>query len=137
MRLAHVAAQRFKVEIQLAQVLGLEPIHLELDGHEAVQTPMEEQEVEREVAATHLQRELRTDEAEVAPQLDEEGAKLTEQAAVQVGLCMARLQVEELARVGILESGPSCGAMQMCRHCRHICRAQNSTLEGAKAVLPF
>jgi hypothetical protein len=44
-QLAHVTVQRFKVEVQLAQVPGLEPVHLEFDGHKAVQAPMEEQEV--------------------------------------------------------------------------------------------
>ena len=43
-RLAHIAVERLEVEVQLAQVLGLEAIHLQLDRHQAVQPPVEEQQ---------------------------------------------------------------------------------------------
>ena len=56
---------------------------------------------------------------------------------MQVGLGMAGLQVEELDRVGILESSPRGGAMHLCQRCRHFCWAEHSALEGAEAVLPL
>ena len=52
------------------------------------------------------------------------GAELAQRAAVQVALGMAGRQVEELDRVGILESAPGGGAMHLCQRCRHFCRAQ-------------
>jgi hypothetical protein len=45
-RFAHVTVQRFQVEVQLAQVLGLEAVHLQLDGHQAVQAAVEKQQVD-------------------------------------------------------------------------------------------
>jgi hypothetical protein len=101
--LAHVAVQRFEVEAELAQVFRLEPIHLQLDCHEAVQAPVEEQQVEREISSTHLHRKLGAYEAEVAAQLDEEGAQLAEQTVVQIGLGIVWRQAQEFQRVGILE----------------------------------
>lgn len=111
MRLAGVAVQRFEVEVELAQVLGLEPVYLQLDRHQAVQATVEEQQVEREVPSTHLHRELRSDEAEIAAQFDEEAAKLAQQAAVQVGLGLVDRQAQELQRVGVLEK--ACGRITM------------------------
>ena len=52
------------------------------------------------------------------------GAELAQRAAVQVALGMAGRQVEELDRVGILESASGGGAMHLCQRCRHFCRAQ-------------
>lgn len=78
---------------------------------------MEEQEVERKIAATHLHRKFRADEAEVAAEFAEEGAKLGQQATVQIGLGVAGLQVEELDRVGVLEGFPGGDPMQLCQRC--------------------
>ena len=50
-------------------------------------------QVELELTAADLHRELRADETEVAAQFDEEGAKLAQQAAVQIGLGMVGWQV--------------------------------------------
>ena len=41
--------QRFKVEVQLAQVLGFERRDFQLGGQQADQTPVEEQQVKRKV----------------------------------------------------------------------------------------
>ena len=52
-------------------------------------------QIEREIAPTDLQRELRPHEAEVVAQLDEKAAQLGQQALVQVGLGVAGLQAKE------------------------------------------
>lgn len=64
---------------------------------------MEEDQVDGEVLIADLQRVLRADEAEIATQLGEEPAELSEQRAVQVGLGVALRQGEELEAVGVLE----------------------------------
>lgn len=78
--LAHIAVEGFEVEIELAQVLGFETVHLELDGNQTVQAAVKEQQVEGEITSTDLYRELRADEAKITAQLDQEGAQLAQQA---------------------------------------------------------
>ena len=73
-RLACISVQGFETKIQLAQVLGFETVHLELDGNQTVQAAVKEQQVEREITSTDLHRKLRADEAEITAQLDQEGA---------------------------------------------------------------
>ena len=77
-------------------MLGLEPVDFEWNGYKGAQAPTEEQEVEPEVVAPNLHCELRADEAKIAAKLHQEGARLAQQAVVQVGLGLAGLQVEEL-----------------------------------------
>ena len=103
MRLAHVAVQRFEVEVQLAKVLGRKRSDLEFDRHQAVQTSVEEKQVQREVLPTHLHRVFRADVAEVAPQLGQEPAQVLQQAAVQVTLGMQVGQCQKVQQVGVLE----------------------------------
>jgi hypothetical protein len=51
---------------------------------------MEEQQVQREIAPTDLQRILAAHEAEIAPQLDQKVLESQQQAAMQVGFGMWR-----------------------------------------------
>ena len=103
MGLLEIAVEGFEVEIELAEVLRLELFELQLEGDEAVEGAVEEQEVEREVAPADLERDLAAEEAEVAAQLGDEGAQAGEQRAVQVGLGVVVGQAEELEDVGVLE----------------------------------
>jgi hypothetical protein len=102
---AHVAVERFEVELQFAQMLGLKLVDLELDGHEAVEPPVEEEQIQLKVAPADLQRILAADEAEVAPQLDEEALQVLDQSQVQIRLGMRGGEVEEFDEVGVLEEG--------------------------------
>ncbi len=68
------------------ELFRLETADLQLDGHQAVEAAMEEQQVEGEVPATDLQRVFGADEAEVAAQLDEKVLEPRQQALMQVGL---------------------------------------------------
>ena len=109
MGLLHVAVQGFEVEAELAEVFGLEAADLQLDGAEAVETAVEEQQVEGEIATANLHGELGADEAEITAQLDQEVLQLEQKAPVQVGLGVLGGQVEELDQVGVLENRQGLG----------------------------
>jgi hypothetical protein len=68
-----------KIKIELAQALGFESVHLQLNGDQAVQTSVKKQQVEREVTTADLHREFRADEAEIPTQLDQKRAQLRQQ----------------------------------------------------------
>jgi len=51
--LADVSIQRFEVEVELAEMLGLKSVDLQLDGDEAIQPAVKEQKVQRKVAAAY------------------------------------------------------------------------------------
>ena len=72
MRLADVAIQCLEIEAQLAQVLGLKAPDLQFDSNQAVQPAMKKQQVKRKVLLAYLDRKLRADEAEVAPEFNQE-----------------------------------------------------------------
>ena len=55
-RLSDISIQRLDVEGELAQVLGLEAADFQFDGHKAVQTAVEEQQIEGEIPAAYLNR---------------------------------------------------------------------------------
>ena len=84
----HVAVECLQIELQLAQVLGLELDDLQFEGDQAVERPVEEEQVEHEVPPADLDRVLAADEAEVAAELDQELLELLDQGPLQVGLGM-------------------------------------------------
>ena len=57
--LADIAVKGFEVEVEFAEVLGLEAGDLEFDGDEAVQPAVEEEQIEREVLPADLDRDTR------------------------------------------------------------------------------
>ena len=57
-RLLHVPVERLQVELQLTQVLGLELHHLELEGDQGIEGPVEEEQVDDEIPAADLDRVL-------------------------------------------------------------------------------
>src|ERR1700761_7970225 len=59
---AVVTVERFEHKLQLAEMIGFESSSLEFEGHEAVQPPMKEKQIERKIPPPHLQRILRADE---------------------------------------------------------------------------
>ena len=85
MGLLEIAVEGFEVEAEFAEVLRLEFLELQLEGDEAVEGAVEEQEVEREVAPADLERDLAAEEAEVAAQLGDEGAQAGECWSVAIG----------------------------------------------------
>ena len=116
MRLFRIAVEGFEVEAELAEVFRLEAADLELDGDEAVQAAMEEQQIEREIPPADLERELGADEAEVAAQLDEEVAELEEQTLMEIRLAVAGREAEEFEEVAVLEDGEGLW-VDLCQRC--------------------
>ena len=112
-RLADIAVKRLQIELQLAEMLGLELADLEFDCDQAVQVAVEEQQVEGEIALSDLHRVLGAHEAKVPTQLDEEVLEPIHEPAMQVVLRVLARQVEELDHVGVLEDieGPG---MRLC-----------------------
>ena len=104
MGLAVIAVEGLEVEVELAKVFGLETVHLQFDGDEAVEAAMEEQQIECEVATAYLYGIFGADETEVAPEFDEELPESREQAVVQVGLAVGIWQIEKLDKIGVLEN---------------------------------
>ena len=98
-----VAIEGLDVEAQLAEVLGTELADLELDGHEAREPAVEEDEVDREVLVADLHRVLGADEAEVAAELGEEAAQVVEEGAVKIRFGVAGGEVEKLQGIQLLE----------------------------------
>ena len=84
MWLLHVTVERLDVETQLPEVRGLELAHLQLEGNEAGQATVEEDEVDREVLVADLHRVLGADKAEVATKLGDEPAEVTEQRRMKI-----------------------------------------------------
>ena len=83
-RFLDVAVESLDVEAQLADVLGLELAHFELEGDEAREAAVEEDEVDREVLLADLYGVLGADEAKVATELGDEATEVTQDGAVEV-----------------------------------------------------
>jgi len=88
-RFLDVAVESLDVEAQLAAVLGLELAHFELEGDEAREAAVEEDEVDREILLADLYGVLGADEAKIATELGDEAAEVTQDGAVEVRLGVA------------------------------------------------
>lgn len=117
MRLFHVPVESFQVELEFAQVFRLELFDLEFKCHEAVERPVEEQQVDDEVTAADLDRVLAPNEAEVAAEFVQELLELLDQGAFEVGLGMPGRQVYELDEIAVLEDGFRLGVSFSHRRC--------------------
>ena len=60
-------------------MLGLELVDFQFEGDQAVERPVEEEQVEGEIPPADLERVLAADEAEVAAQFDQELLELLDQ----------------------------------------------------------
>ncbi len=108
-RLLHVAVEGFQVELELAEVLRLELDDLEFKRDQAIERPVEEEQVECKISSADLDRVMTADEAEVAAKFDQEVLELLDQTALQVGLGMPWRKVEKLDEVAVLEDGGGVG----------------------------
>src|SRR5207302_481865 len=64
-RLANVPVERLQIELQLAEVRGLELLDFQLEGDQAIQPSVEEQQVDLEVPPADLDRVVAADKAEI------------------------------------------------------------------------
>ena len=112
--LLDVAVQGFEVEFHLAQVFGPELVNLEVEGHEALETAVIEQEVEPEVLAANLQEILLADKGEIPSQFKEEFPEVGQKAGLEAGFGVDFRQVEEIEEIGVLEDGLGAG-LNLCQ----------------------
>ena len=82
MGLLHVAVEGLQVELELSEMVRLELIDFQLEGDQAVQCPVEEEEIQGEIPPADLEGVMAADEAEVAAQLDQELLQLLDQGAL-------------------------------------------------------
>jgi hypothetical protein len=94
-RFTDVAVEGFEVKLQLAEVLGLEAADLELNGDEAVQSTVKEEQIKGEVAVADLERILRADEAEIAAHFVDEIVELIQQTVMEIGFRVVGGPIEE------------------------------------------
>src|SRR6266545_3069275 len=116
MRLAVIAVEGFEIEPKLAQVLRFEAVHLQLDGHQAVEPSMKKQQIECEVPPANLHGVFRSDETEVAPEFDEKVPEPHQQSAMQVVFCVGNRQVEKLDKICVLEDAAGRGTVNLSHH---------------------
>src|SRR5450830_426989 len=129
-----IAIQRFQIEVQLAQILRLETADLQLNGHQAVESTVKEQQIQSKITPTDLQRVFGADKAEVAAQLDEEIFQPRQQSLMQIDLGMAAGEAEKLNHIGIAKYLQSIG-VRLSQHCRSFCRLSHVTLEQRRLEL--
>jgi hypothetical protein len=116
MRLLHVAIKGLQVELELAEMLGLELDDLQLERYQAIERAIEEKQIQREISPANLDRVLAAEVAEIAAELDQELLELLDQSLLQVDFGMRGWQVEELNEMRIFED--RCGVwMQICQRC--------------------
>ena len=92
-----------EVEFHLAFVFRFEVAELEVDGDEAFQAAMVEEEVEVEVVGIDLDAGLASEEGEAAAEFEEEGFEFAQDGVLEVFLEVAVFEAEEVEDVGIAE----------------------------------
>lgn len=86
-RLLHVPNERLDVVAELPEVSGpLLLSDLQLERDQALQSPVEQDQVDREVLVAKLQGILGANEAEVPTEFGEEASHVAQDSAVKVGL---------------------------------------------------
>ena len=76
---------------------------LQVDDHDASEAPVVEQQVHPVPPAADAQTPLPAHEAEIVPQLQEEGLQVADEGLFEVALGVLVLQVEELQDEGVLD----------------------------------
>lgn len=84
-RFLHVPIEGLQVEFQLAQMFRLKLLDLQLEGDQAIERSIEEQQVQHEIPSSDLEWVVAADKTEIAAQFDEECPQFLNQPSVQVG----------------------------------------------------
>jgi hypothetical protein len=92
-----------EVEFHLAFVFGFEIAQFQIDGDEAFQTAVIEEEVEIEVVGIDLYAGLATEEGEAVAEFEEEGFEFAQDGVFEVFFEVAVFEAEEVEDVGIAE----------------------------------
>ena len=130
-RLLHVAVEGLQVEVELAEVLGLELADLQLEGDQAIEPSVEEEQIEGEVPAADLERVPRCRRSRSRGRARSgSGAGCASRLRVQIGLRVTVGQVEELDQVGVAEDGLGVG-VQSASACRDFWRIQHARSKRA------
>ena len=98
-----VAGQPTQVELHLTLVLGLEPAQLKVDGHQALELAVVEQQVDVEILIIDLDASLACYEGETGAQFQQKLLDLAQDGILQVALQIAVVQAEKIQQVGIFE----------------------------------
>ena len=99
-----VACEPTEVEFHLAFVLGLEVAKFEINGNEALQIPVIEEEVEIEIIGIDLDSLLAGEESEAVAEFQEESFDFPQDGVFKVLFEVAVVEVEEVEDVGIPEN---------------------------------
>ncbi len=136
MRLFHIAVEGFEIELELAEVLGLELFDFQFDADKSVQCPVEEEKVDCEVAATDLERILAANKAKISTEFDQELFELHNKAALEVGFRVAGRKVEKLQQIGILKNA-NCLGVDVQNRLRQFGWRKYGPLEESRVELSF
>jgi|SRR6516225_1837888 len=93
-----------EVEIHLAFVGSGECAKLEINGHEAMQTPVEEEQVEEVIGIINPHPILSGYEAEIGSQLRQELLQVTDDRALEILFGISSLESEKIQNIWILEN---------------------------------
>ena len=102
---AQVVVDELDVEVELADVLRLEPAELQFDHHVPVQLAVVEEQVEEELALSGLDRHLGADECEAGAELAQEPGEVVGEGLGQVAL-PDRVGGEEVEDERVLDDLP-------------------------------
>ena len=103
-----VLGEPTEIQFHLALILCLEVAELEVDGDEAFQATMVEEEIEVEVVGIDLDAELAGLEGEALAEFEEEGFEFAEDGVFKVFFQIAVLETEEVEDLGITEDEVRC-----------------------------
>ena len=87
-----------------------------INGDQAVEPTVKEQQIQREVAPAHLHGVLAADEAEIAPELDQKIFEPQQQATMQVGFQVVLRQLQKFDEVAVFENAGGFW-MSLCQQC--------------------
>ena len=128
MRLLHVTVERFELEIQLAEIFGLVVVDFQFDVHKAVESSVEEEQVNFKIITADLDRIMAADKAEITAKLDQEVLEVFYKAVVKVGFGVVLGQVEKLDKIAVFEDRSGIGMYFSHRWCE-FCRRESDPLE--------
>src|SRR4029078_9141349 len=97
-------------------MLGLEAVHLQFNGHQTIEPPMKQQEVDCEVPTPTLHGIFGPDETEVVPELDKKFLQPRQQAAMKIILGVGHRQIKEFDKIGVLQNAVGSDAVDLSHH---------------------